>query len=87
MMSGPPLHACQYCNGQDHTTNRPLIVLPHEETHETLCRIKKLSIFRLRMAKIRARKEAVPLIPNSLGGAKGASAQMPRHMYNRPASI
>ena len=76
-------------NGKNHSTNRFLILVPHEGTHGTMCLINQLKQLRMvrpkitKITKMRAIKKAMPLIPNSPGGAEGASAQMPRH--SRPA--
>ena len=56
------------------STNRLLVLVPHEGTHGTMCLIKKLRMFRPKITKMRAIKKAMPLIPDSPGGAKGASA-------------
>ena len=40
-----------------------------------MCLIKQLRMFRPKITKMRAIKEAMPLIPNSPGGAEGASAK------------
>ena len=68
-------------NGQNHSTNRLLIFVPHEGTHGTMCLIKQLRMVRPKITKMRAIKEAMPLIPNSPCGAEGASAQMPWHSW------
>ena len=68
-------------NGQNHSTNRLLIFVPHEGTHGTMCLIKQLRMVRPKTTKMRAIKEAMPLIPNGLCGAEGASAQLPWHSW------
>ena len=50
-------------NGQNHSTNRLLILVPHEGTHGTMCLTKQLRMFRPKITKMRAIKEAMPLIP------------------------
>ncbi len=71
-------------NGQNHSTNRLLVLVPHKGTHGTMCLMKQLRMFRPKITKMRAIKKAMPLIPNSPGGAEGASAQMPRRCAARP---
>ena len=68
-------------NGQNHSTNRLLILVPHEGTHGTTRLTKQLRMFRPKITKMRAIKEAMPLISNSPCGAKGASAQMSWHSW------
>ena len=48
-----------------------------------MCLIKQLRMFRPKITKMRAIKQAMPLIPNSPCGAECASAHMPGH--SRPA--
>ena len=45
-------------HGQNHSTNRLLTLVPHEGTHGTMCLTKQLRMFRPKITKMRAIKEA-----------------------------
>ncbi len=67
-------------NGQYKSTNRLLVVVPHERPHGIM-RIPKIICMLLPKApKLRAIKDTMALVADSIGGTKGAPAHMSWHL-------
>ncbi len=70
-------------NGQYKSTNRLLVVVPHERSHGIMRILKNLCMLLPKALKMRAIKDTMALVADSIGGTKGAPAQMswhPRHL-------
>ncbi len=65
-------------NGQYKSTNRLLVVVPHERPHGIMRILKTLCMLLPKALKMRAIKDTMALVADSSGGTKGAPAQMRR---------
>ncbi len=67
-------------NGQYKSTNRLLVVVPHERPHGIMRILKNLCMLLPKALKMRAIKDTMALVADSIGGTKGAPAQMSWHL-------
>ncbi len=67
-------------NGQYKSTNRLLVVVPHERPHGIMRILKTLCMLLPKALKMRAIKDTMALVADSIGGTKGAPAQMSWHL-------
>ncbi len=65
-------------NGQYKSTNRLLVVVPHERSHGIMRILKNLCMLLPKALKMRAIKDTMALVADSIGGTKGAPAQSSR---------
>ena len=61
-------------NGQYKSTNRLLVVVPHERPHGIMRILKNLCMLLPKALKTRAIKDTMALVADSTGGTKGAPA-------------
>ncbi len=67
-------------NGQYKSTNRLLVVVPHERPHGIMSILKNLCMPLPKALKMRAIKDTMALVADSIGGTKGTPAQMSWHL-------
>ncbi len=67
-------------NGQYKSTNRLLVVVPHERPHGIMRLLKNLCMLLPKALKMRAIKDTMALVADSIGGTEGAPAQMSWHL-------
>ena len=67
-------------NGQHKSTNRILVLVPHDRPHGIMRIPENLCMLLPKALKMRAFKHTMALIANSIGGTKCAPAQMPWHL-------
>ncbi len=66
-------------NGQYKSTNRLLVVVPHERSHGIMRILKHLCMLLPKALRMRAIKDTMALVADSIGGTKGAPAPDGRH--------
>ncbi len=62
------------------STNILLVVVPHERPHGIMRILENLCMLLPKALKMRAIKDTMALVTDSIGGTKGAPAQMSRHL-------
>ncbi len=67
-------------NGRYKSTNRLLVVVPHERPHGIMRILKNLCMLLPKALKMRPIKDTVALVASSIGGTKGAPTQMSWHL-------
>ncbi len=67
-------------NGQYKSTNRLLVLVPHERPHGIMRILKNPCMLLPKALKMRAIKDTMALVADSIGGTKGAPAQMSWHL-------
>ncbi len=69
-------------NGQYKSTNRLLVLVPHERPHGIMRLLKNpcMLLPKALKMKMRAIKDTMALVADSIGGTKGAPAQMSWHL-------
>ncbi len=63
-------------NGQYKSTNRLLVVVPHERPHGIMSILKNLCMLLPKALKMRAIKDTMALVADSIGGTKGLKGIM-----------
>ena len=75
-------------NGQQKSTNRLLVVVPHERPHGIMRILKNLCMLLPKVLKMWAIKDTTALVADSIGGTKCAPAQMSWHLgHAKPALL
>ncbi len=75
-------------NGQYKSTNRLLVVVPHVRPHGIMKILKNLCMLLPKALKMRAIKDTMALVADSIGGIRGAPAQMSWHLRHlKPALL
>ncbi len=75
-------------NGQHKSTNRLLVLVPHERSHGIMRILENLCMLLLKALKMRAIKDTMAFVADSIGGTKCAPAQMSWHLgHPNPALL
>ncbi len=67
-------------NGQYKSTNRLLVLVPHERPHRIMRTVESLCMLLPKALKMRAINDTMALVADSIGGTKCAPAQMSWHL-------
>ncbi len=73
--------------GQRKSTDRLLVLVPHERPHGIMRLLENIRMLQLRALKVRVIKNTVALVAHRTGGTKRASAQMLWHPWHPNSAL